>query len=229
MQIAVTDSSDDLFAYLLVAVARRRGHSAKQVEDLNEVRQVFASPPAAVVVGVDHLDGGAVDQVRWAREAYPEALVYLVAEDASARATISALEAGANDILMKPILPREVVVRAELALPARQASDKPSGAIRVGDIEVDLDQVRAVKAEHELMLTRMELRLLYCLLQHHGRVAPTERLMAFGWDSEDLATSSLKTHISHLRQKLREAGGMPVRIRARQMLGYVLEMAEVAA
>lgn len=228
MQIAVTDSSDDLFAYLMVAVARRRGHTAKQVEDLAEIRHVFASPPAAVVLGVDRLDERAVEQVQQVRQSYQDALVYVVAEDATARATISTLEAGAHDILLKPILPREVVVRAELALPTRQSSDKPSGAIRVGDIEVDLDQVRAVKAEQELMLTRMELRLLYCLLQHHGRVAPTERLMAFGWDSEELATSSLKTHISHLRQKLREAGGMPVRIRARQMLGYVLELSDAA-
>ncbi len=228
MQIAVTDNSDDLFAYLMVAVARRRGHTARQLEDLAEIRHAFASPPGAIVLGVGRLDEQATTQVQGLREAHPDSLIYLVAEDASARSTIAALEAGANDILLKPILPREVVVRAELALPARQSSDRPSGAIRVGDIEVDLDQVRAVKADHELMLTRMELRLLYCLLQHHGRVAPTERLMAFGWDSEDLATSSLKTHISHLRQKLREAGGMPVRIRARQMLGYVLELPDAA-
>src|SRR5690606_20215432 len=117
-----------------------RGHTAKQVQEVAEIRHAFASPPATIILGVAKIDEDAIERVSEVREAYPDALTYLVAEEASARDTIAALEAGANDILMKPVLPREVIVRAELALPLRQTSDRPSGAIRVGDIEVDLDQ-----------------------------------------------------------------------------------------
>jgi DNA-binding response OmpR family regulator len=141
---------------------------------------------------------------------------------------ISALERGAMDVIQKPVLPGDLVIRAELAAANRGISNQPDGGLRLGDLEVDIDQALAIKAGQELALTRMELRLLYCLAQHRGRVAPTDRLLSFAWESDEFANSSLKTHISHLRQKLREAGGQPVTIKARQMLGYIMEINDAA-
>src|SRR5690606_8313965 len=136
----------------------------------------------------------------------------IAAEQCSPRTTITALEQGATDIVHKPLLPGDLVIRAELAAASRGVATQ-TGAIRFADLEVDIDQALASKAGRSLTLTRMELRLLYCLAQHRGRVAPTDRLLGFARESDEFATSSLKTHISHLRQKLQEAGGEPITIR----------------
>jgi len=228
VHLAVHESGDDLFGYLVVSAARRRGHTAKQVRTIDEIGSVFVNSPTAIIVGVSRLDEQVLATVRSLRDTHANALIYVAAEEAGTRPTIAALERGANDVIQKPVLPGDLVVRAELAAMNRGILTNPDGAVRVSDLEVDIDQAMAKKAGNELPLTRMELRLLYCLAQHRGRIAPTERLLAFARESDDFAISSLKTHISHLRQKLLEAGGQPVTIKARQMLGYVLDVADVA-
>ncbi len=224
MQISVYDSTDELAAHLITTVARRHGHVARHLASLDQFADVATLSPSAVVVGVERITEETLDQIAELRASADELLIYVLAETLGAQSTMDALEAGASDVLQKPVLPQELLLRAQQAAPLRGQSGQPDGAIRVGDIEVNLPQAWATKADQELVLTRMELRLLYCLLDHHGRVTPTERLLSFGWETEEPLTSTLKTHITHLRQKLRAAGGVPVVITARQMLGYVLEV-----
>jgi DNA-binding response OmpR family regulator len=224
MHINVLDQHDELFAYIVTTIAQRRGHTATQ---LKRVDQLLADGPAAqaptaVVLGVREIDADALALVVELRQSDPNLLLYLVAEEALPHKSLAALEAGATDVFQKPILPREILVRAELAVPRRERGLRVVGVSNVGDISVDLDRAYATKAGKELILTRMELRLLCCLLEHHGRIAPTDRLLTFGWESEEPSSSTLKTHMSHLRQKLTDAGGLPFTIRARQMLGYIL-------
>ncbi|MCA9847580.1 MAG: response regulator transcription factor [Dehalococcoidia bacterium] len=221
MLITILDEVDPLFAQVMTTVVRRRGHTAKQVESVEDVRDAFPAEPASIVVGAGIVDDTVINGLRRLRAEEPHAVIILVAEEVTPSSTIAALEAGATNILRKPLMPSELITWLEHSAPVQPESSE--GAIKVADLEIDLAEIRAVKAGHVLTLTRMEFRLLYCLAEHFGRVAPTDRLMSFSSDGEEMAASSLKTHISHLRQKLRNAGGTPMRISARQMLGYVLD------
>ncbi|MCK9494496.1 MAG: winged helix-turn-helix domain-containing protein [Dehalococcoidia bacterium] len=226
MQLAVYDPVDDLFAYLLTTSARRRGHVARQVTGIGEIHTVFSTPPSAIIVGVSELDDRAIENVEHLRSSHGDSLIYIAAEQARSRPVVSALESGATEVIKKPVVPSEIIMRAEIAAASRGVSPTADSAIRVSDIVVDINQALATKAGITLALTRMELRLLYCLAEHRGRVAPTDRLLAFASKSEEFSSSGLKTHISHLRQKLSAAGGQPVTIKSRQMLGYILEVAD---
>jgi DNA-binding response OmpR family regulator len=228
MHIAIIEPDDNL-AHVLSFVARRRGHKtfiAKGIEDLPE-RLPFT--PAACIVALDPINEASLAGLTPLRERYPDALVLLTTDYAPDPLPLYALKAGFRDVVRKPLHPHELILRAELHATTASGPATASDAIRVGDLEVDLGHYTAVKNGSELRLTKLELRLLFCLMEHHGKVSPTERLLTFGWDALEVPDASLlKTHVSHLRKKLRDVGGDTIEIRARHSLGYTLRVGNAA-
>ena len=228
MHIAIIEQ-DELLAHILSFVARRRGHKAFVARDLDELPERLPFTPAAAIVSLDTIDEESLERVRPLRDRYPDCLVMLTTEYAPDPLPLAALKLGFRDVLRKPLHPHEVIMRAELHTESVSGPGAASDAIGVGDLEVDLGHYTATKNRRELRLTKLELRLLFCLVEHHGKVSPTDRLLSFGWDSLEVPDASLlKTHISHLRKKLRDAGGDAIEIRARHSLGYTLTVDEAA-
>lgn len=228
MHIAIVEP-DEVMGHILAFVARRRGHKPFVARSIAELPERLPFSPAASIVALERLDEESLASVGPLRERYPEALILLTTEYAPDPLPLYALKAGFRDVIMKPLHPHEVILRAELQVEGAGNASAASDAIRVGDLEVDLGHYTALKNSQELELTKLELRLLFCLMEHEGRVSPTDRLLSFGWDSLEVPDASLlKTHISHLRKKLREAGGGAVEIRARHSLGYTLRVDEAA-
>lgn len=223
MQIVIADPDEPL-ATVLAFVARRRGHKAVTVSDVREVLESLPVTPAACFLAADQINDAVLGDLRRIRDEYPDALLYLMLDTPPGVSGIAAREQGAADLVTKPFFPHEVILRAEIDAASR--INNPSivrELLSAGDIEVELDRYAASKNGEPLSLTKLELRLLHCLIEHAGRLAPTERLLSFGWETQEPPYPSLlKTHISHLRRKLQKAGGAPVYIRARHSLGYVL-------
>jgi DNA-binding response OmpR family regulator len=224
MLIAVEEDRDVPLAQSLAMAAARRGHLAKRVTSLQEIPRVLPADPDVIVLSAARIDRVILDRLVQVRGFYDRALILLVVEEASASETMTALEHGAACVLPKPLAPSEVVAWLE-RLPQLQRSTPRKRS--VADLDIELDEMRATKAGRELMLTRSEFHLLLCLVEHAGRLTSTDRLLTFGSDLDEIAHSSLKTHMSRLRQKLRVAGGIPIRISAKQLLGYVLEPASL--
>lgn len=228
MHIAIIEQ-DELLAHILSFVARRRGHKTFVARTPEELPERLPFTPAASIVAVDEISEESLARVQPLRERYPDCLMLLTTEYAQDPLPLAALKAGFRDVIRKPLHPHEVIMRAELYAESLGGAVAVSDSISVGDLEVDLGHYTATKNHAELRLTKLELRLLFCLVEHHGRVSPTDRLLSFGWESLEVPDASLlKTHISHLRKKLRDAGGDDIEIRARHSLGYTLRI-EAAA
>jgi len=225
VQLIVFDAADQLASHLVATVGRHRGHAVWQVADLEALRGVPVEAPATVVLGFMALDEDALLVVDGVRDARSDALIYIVAEEVDHHVMFDALQRGASDVLMKPVLPVEILTRAEVAWRNRGARLRPpSTSVEFEDIAIDLDEAWATKAGSTLALTRVELLLLHCLASHRARVAPTERLLAVTGEAEELAPAALKSHVSRLRRKLRDAGGRPLTITSHKLLGYSLEV-----
>ena len=222
---------DELAAGILTFIARRRGHKAIWLPGADRLSERLPFEPSASIVALDELRAESIEQVRPLREQYPDVPILLTVQRIDNSIPLIALDAGVSDVIRKPYHPHQLIARAELhALSRGGMLEAQSDVLRLADLEVDLGRYMGLKNGVDLPLTRLELRLLYCLAEHHPYVAPSERLLSFGWDAAELPDGRLlKTHISHIRKKLRSAGGVPFDVGSRHSLGYTLSFSEPAA
>lgn len=133
--------------------------------------------------------------------------VIVVSAKAGVEDKTALLLGGAADYLTKPFDARELLARVAVRL--REAARSPLAQVCVcGDLLMDLSARRVTAAGTIVPLTRTEYAILKLLIQNPGQaVAKSTILDRISADTPDCTESSLKTHISHLRAKLREASG----------------------
>lgn len=134
---------------------------------------------------------------------------------------IRALDAGANDYVVKPFSVNELAARVRAALRGR--GEGAPAVIELGALQVDLAGNRVTRAGVALALTRKEFALLRVLARHPGRVVTQRQLLDELWGpghSED--THYLRIYISHLRQKLGDDPAAPRLIGTEPGVGYRL-------
>lgn len=133
--------------------------------------------------------------------------VIVVSAKAGVEDKTALLLGGAADYLTKPFDARELL--ACVAVRLREAARSPLAQVCVcGDLVMDLSARRVTVAGTVVPLTRTEYAILKLLIQNPGQaVAKSTILDRISADTPDCTESSLKTHISHLRAKLREASG----------------------
>lgn len=226
MRIAIAEP-DPAIADLLAFVAQRRGHQTVCLSSIDRMFEHLPFQPMVSVVSFAEIDATAVEQIQKLRERFEQMTLFVTTEGVRDPASSMALRAGAHDIIAIPYNPSEVILRAETWLANRRTSGSADDRISLNDLVIDLGDYAATKNGMPLVLTKLELRLLYCLAQHQPHLVTAERLLSFGWEPTDDPDSALiKTHISHIRKKLREAGGVPFEIRSRQGLGYFLTVGD---
>ena len=152
-------------------------------------------------------------------------VIFLTARDAEIDRVLG-LELGADDYVVKPFSPRELVarVRAVLRRVHAAAADVVAMTPVATGFEHDADGKRIRYRGHVLDLTRYEYGLLAALLARPGAVLSRAQLMDRVWgDALDSGDRTVDTHIKTLRAKLRALAPDSDPIRTHRSLGYSLE------
>lgn len=133
---------------------------------------------------------------------------------------IVGLEVGADDYIVKPFSPRELVLRVKAVLRRTNAPETPTKTYSAHNIQIDLDRHTVTVGGHLVSLTLTEFNLLQILMKNMGRVLTRELLLdqVWGYHFEGYART-VDTHIKRLRQKLNGAGQAIETVRG---LGYRL-------
>jgi DNA-binding response OmpR family regulator len=138
---------------------------------------------------------------------------------------VAGLEAGADDYVTKPVVPKELAARIRAMMRRVQLHESSSVArpSRFGDIELRREQGIVLKAGREVPLTKTEFRLLCEFADHAGAVLSRDQLLERVWGYEYLGDSRLvDAHVRRLRVKIEDAPDDPRLVVTVRGIGYRL-------
>jgi two-component system catabolic regulation response regulator CreB len=161
-----------------------------------------------VVLDVGLPDMTGFDVCRALRQVSDVPVIFLTARVGEVDRVLG-LELGADDYVVKPFSPRELVARVRACLRRRAPTARSEARWQwIGAFEIDREGLRIRYRGHTLDLTRYEYGVLEALLARPGAVLSRAQLMDRVWaEALDSSDRTVDTHIKTLRAKLRAAAG----------------------
>jgi DNA-binding response OmpR family regulator len=210
---------EQAIADLVRAYLKRDGFGVVWAPSGEQALEELSRHPVRIVVldiGLPGIDGFEVCRRLRARTDVP-ILILSARDDEVDR--VAGLEAGADDYVVKPFSPRELVARVKAIL--RRASGGPSGSadevLCAGGVELDRAAHTVTAGGEQVELTGREFDLLAALLAHPGVVLSRDRLLELAWGGGfPGGTRTVDVHVGQLRAKL----GRPDLIQTVRGAGY---------
>lgn len=165
--------------------------------------------------------------IKWVRENVGWQIPIMVATAIDDESNVvAALKAGADDYLVKPIKPLEILARIEVL--ARRFKSIAPQVLHLGAYEIDTSQRLIRKSGAEVELTQKEFDLALYLFQHPGKLFSRMNLLEKIWGlNVEIDTRTVDTHISRLRRKLALDGQLQWQLTSVYGYGYRLESVDL--
>lgn len=133
---------------------------------------------------------------------------------------VAGLETGADDYIVKPFSPRELLARIRAVL-RRRAPEQSAGVVTIGDLTLDADTYRVSWQQQALKVGPTEFKLLQYLMRHPERVHSRSQLLDKVWgDHVFIEERTVDVHVKRLRESLGDASGLIETVRG---AGYRLK------
>lgn len=223
--VVLVVEDDPTIAEVVTEYLGRAGHTVRRAADgVTALQLARLAAPDLVVLDVMLPGLGGLEVCRTLREARPDLPVVLLTALGDEADRLAGLGSGADDYVVKPFSPRELVMRVNAVLrrsaprvPERRSGDPLDvvGARRIvsGGLVVDLSARTVERAAQRgggtVQLATREFDLLVHLMAHPAVAYSRERLLreVWGWDFGD--TGTVTVHVRRLREKLEEDPAQP--------------------
>ena len=179
---------------------------------------------ALFVLDVSLPDGNGFALFRDIR-AFSQAPVIFLTARGEADDRLQGLELGADDYIVKPFLPKELVLRVTAVLKRTYRTEDRTDAFRLGERTVDLENAAVHTSDGELSLTAKEYILLKKLYENKNRIVTNDALCLAAWGDDYYGYENTQMeHIRRLREKIEENPSAPRYLITARGLGYKLVM-----
>lgn len=151
-------------------------------------------------------DGTGVELCKQYRSLGGNKPILMLTARESSRDKVTGLTAGADDYVVKPFDPDELIARTKALL--RRPPLIAQSVLRVGVIELDTSTFAVKSSEQSIQLLPKEFAILQLLMENPGKYFTADSILARVWRSDmPVSSDSVRTHVKTLRKKLTDASG----------------------
>lgn len=219
---------DPLQLELLSFLLRQEGHKVHATLEPEQALDLLQSQLIDLVIleiALQRYDGLRICQQM--RQVNPYTPLMIVSERQDEEQIVRGLLIAADDYVVKPFSPRQLLARVHAHL--RRANLSRAGRwgdenLSIGEISLNLQQAQALVNGHRVPLTQREFSLLYALMENAGRVLSRDQLTRLAWDHFAGTQKSVDVYIQRLRKKLQPYLDSRDYIEALRGFGYKFEM-----
>ncbi len=217
-RVLVVDD-DAALAEMLGIVLRGEGFDPVFCADGNTAVDAFrASKPDVVLLDLMLPGRDGIDVCRAIRAESGTPIVMLTARSDTIDVVVG-LESGADDYIVKPFKPKELVARIRARI--RRTDDIGSQVLTINDLTIDINGHTVRRGSEVLALTPLEFDLLACLAKRPGQVFTREALLQEVWGYRHAADTRLvNVHVQRLRAKIERDPEAPEIVLTVRGVGY---------
>jgi two-component system alkaline phosphatase synthesis response regulator PhoP len=205
VRILIVEDDHDIAA-LIAHYLEKAGYGSEIIADGAQALAAAKSTPPDLVIldlmlpGIDGLEVCKALRLNPRTAALPIIMLTARGEESE---RILGLDSGADDYVVKPFRPNELMARVRALLRRSAPADTAERILRCGPISVDVERHTVSDNGETVRLTAKEFLLLQYLLEHRGRVLSRDRLLSDVWDYQyPGATRTVDVHVRRLREKL---------------------------
>jgi len=223
--ITIVEDEEDIVK-LVSHHLKREGFKVKEFHNGRDFLSYIESvvPDLAVLdIMLPGIDGLEICRILKNKSTTSSVPIIMLTAKASEADVVVGLELGADDYIVKPFSPRELVARVKTVLRRTGTKESEDNIIKVGPIIINTEKYEVSVDNEKVLLTTTEFKILEVLADGKGRVFTRDQLLKKKrlWGDDKLVYDrTIDVHIKNLREKLGPAGNMIKTVRS---IGYKLE------
>ncbi|MBC8062467.1 MAG: response regulator transcription factor [Clostridiaceae bacterium] len=221
-RILIVDDDENICEVIKMYV-ENYGYSTKVCHDGRAAEECFLTyKPDLVLLDImlPHIDG--IDVLKWIRRENNTPVILLTAKGETFDKVLG-LELGADDYIVKPFEPKEMVARVKAVLRRFNSDKSNKEVLNFDELNVDINSYNVVYKNEEVKMPPKEFELLHYLASNKNRVFTREQLLCEVWGYDYPGDSrTVDVHVKRLREKLQ--GGSNWQIETVWGVGYKFEV-----
>ena len=203
-KILIVDDDENI-SEVINMYLKSSGYDTKIALNGRTAREMYSEyKPDLVLLDmmIPYIDG--IDVLKWIRK-QSETPVIMITAKGDTFDKVLALELGADDYIVKPFEPKELLARVKAVLRRYSIDNVKDDVLKFGNISIDSSSYKVVYKDQEIKMPPKEFELLYYLASNKNKVFTREQLLCEVWGYDYPGDSrTVDVHIKRLREKLPE-------------------------